>query len=216
MFISGRASQIRGSWRYYSSRVFISGRASQIRGVHFRACFADSWVAAVLSIECVHFRDCFADLWFSFQGLLHRFLGRGGTVHRGWCSFQGVLCIFVGRVSTILVAVHFWARQPLAVLSLEEVHFRACFADSWVAESAHSVSRRYYPLIGRSPGVPLKALERLTCCLSGGNLLRVLLVCGPFLSEGLHCLSCRGLCYLLAQAQALERSYLRLRPGGYL
>ena len=35
------------------------------------------------------------------------------------------------------------------------VHFRACFADSWVAESAHSVSRRYYPLIGRSPGVPL-------------------------------------------------------------
>ena len=86
--------------------------------------------------------------------MLRRFVGRGGTIHRG-CSFQGVLHIFVGRGGTILVGVHFWARQPLAALSLEEVHFRACFADSWVAESAHSVSRRYYPLIGRSPGVPL-------------------------------------------------------------
>jgi hypothetical protein len=174
--------------------VFISGRASHIRGVHFRACFAgslvtDLWVAAVLSIEGVHFRACFADLWCSFQGVLRRFMGGG---------------------STILEGVHFRARQALADLSLEGVHFRVCFADSWVAESAHSVSRRYYPLIGRSPGVPLKALEILTSCLSGGNLLRVLLVCGPFLSEGLHCLSSRGLCYLLAQAQALKRSYLWL------
>jgi hypothetical protein len=155
--------------------------------VHFRACFTDSCVAAVLSIEGVHFRDCFADSWCPFQGVIRIFVGRGGTVHRGWCSFQGVLRIFVVRGGTILVVVHTYPRQPLASLSLEGVHFRACFADSWVAESAHSVSRRYYPLIGRSPGVPL---------------LRVLLV------------SCRGLCYLLAQAQALERSYLRVRPGG--
>jgi hypothetical protein len=64
-------------------------------------------------------------------------------------------------------------RQALAAHSLEGVHFRACFADSWVAESAHSMSRQYYPLIGCSPGVPLKALKRLTSCLSGGYLLRV-------------------------------------------
>ena len=73
-----------------------------------------------------------------------------------------------------------YPRQALAAHSLEGVHFRACFADSWVAESAHSVSRRYYSLIGCSPGVPLKALERLTSCLSGGNLLRVLLVYQTF------------------------------------
>ena len=149
VFISGLASQIRVSRRYYPLRVFISGIASLILGVHF--------------------------------------VGRSGTFHRGWCSFQGVFRIFVVRGGTILVVVHTHPRQSLASLSLDGVHFRACFADSWVAESAHSVSRRYYPLIGRSPGVPL---------------LRVLLV------------SCRGLCYLLAQAQALERSYLRVRPGG--
>ena len=135
VFISGLASHIRVSRRYYPLSVFISGIASLILGVHF--------------------------------------VGRGGTFHRGWCSFQGVFRIFVVRGGTILVVVHTHPRQPLASLSLDGVHFRACFADSWVAESAHSVSRRYYPLIGRSPGVPL---------------LRVLLV------------SCRGLCYLLAQA----------------
>jgi hypothetical protein len=171
-------------------------------GVHFRACFAYSWFAAVLSIfatlaalsECVHFRVSrrYYPLSVFISGIASlilgvHFVGRGGTFHRGWCSFQGVFRIFVVRGGTILVVVHTHPRQPLASLSLDGVHFRACFADSWVAESAHSVSRRYYPLIGRSPGVPL---------------LRVLLV------------SCRGLCYLLAQAQALERSYLRVRPGG--
>jgi hypothetical protein len=43
--------------------------------------------------------------------------------------------------------------QALAALSLEGVHFKACFADSqvtdlWVAELAHSLSRRYYPQRG--------------------------------------------------------------------
>ena len=70
----------------------------------FRACFWDSWVAAVLATEGVDFfwRDCQIQLLGSYP------------------------------------------RQPLAALSLEGVHFRACFADSWVAQFAHSVSRRYY------------------------------------------------------------------------
>jgi hypothetical protein len=59
-------------------------------------------------------------------------------------------------------------RQALAAHSLEGVHFRACFADSWVAESAHSVSRRYYPLIGRSPGASSSPRKVLPSALTWG------------------------------------------------
>ena len=137
--------------------MFISGCASLILGVHFRACFTDSWFAAVLFIEGVHFRACFADSWCPFQGVLRIFVGCGGTIHRG-CSFQGLLRKFVGFISGRALHIRgsrryyplrvflFWHALQIrgvhfracstdswvaAVLSIEAVHFRACFADSW-------------------------------------------------------------------------------------
>jgi hypothetical protein len=119
--------QIRGSQRF--AAVLLSRE-----GVHFSQQIRGSqrFFAAVLSIEGV----C-------------RFVGHSDS--RRYYPETGF--ISAGRASQICVTLkalkRLTARQALASLSLEGVHFRSCFADSWVAESAHSVSRRYYPLIGR-------------------------------------------------------------------
>ena len=91
---------------------------------------------------------------------------------------------------------------------------RACDFDLWVADCHCKTCRgaATHQSVAR-PGFPLKAPERPIFGRFGGNLYCGLQVCRPCL-KGLHHFCSRGLSYLLAQAQALERSLLRLRPGG--
>jgi hypothetical protein len=171
------------SRRYYRLRRFISGRAFQIRASQqFAAIFYRLWrfISRRVLRRFVGYSDLrryYRLCRFLSGRVLCRFMDHSQS-RRDYPS-RVIISGLVSRPSKVPLLVTY-PRQALAALLLEGVHFRVCFADSWVAESAHSVSRRYYPLIGRIPGVPLKALERLTSCLSGGNLLRVLLVCRPF------------------------------------
>ena len=142
------SKQIRGSQRFAALLLSREGVRrfvghSDSRRYYPERGFAELWITAIQIFAQRYYPYCRVG---SFQhGVLCRFVGHCDSrwyyyPERGFISASR----FMGHSG-----VADSARQALASLSLEGVHFRSCFADSWVAESAHSVSRRYYPLIGR-------------------------------------------------------------------